>query len=86
MSENARKRRIAEMEARDASDVREDASRYLRARLILNDLREKHMAGKITWQQYSTMRGQALSGNIDGAVKGLARVLRQNEAERMGMI
>jgi hypothetical protein len=86
MTENAQKRRIAEMEARDAMDVREDASRYLRARLILNDLREKHMAGKITWQQYSTIRGQALAGDVDGAVKGLARVLRQNEAERMGMI
>lgn len=86
MMENVRKRRIAEMEARDAMDVREDASRYLRARLILNDLREKHMAGKITWQQYSTLRGQALAGDVDGAVKGLARVLRQNEAERMGMI
>lgn len=86
MTENVRKRKIAEMEARDAMDVREDASRYLRARLILNDLREKHMAGKITWQQYSTLRGQALGGDIDGAVKGLARVLRQNEAERMGMI
>ena len=77
MTENARKRRIAERDERDASDVREDASRYLRARLILNDLREKHMAGKITWQQYSTMRGQALGGDVDGAVKGLARVLRE---------
>ena len=80
------KRHDLENGERDAMDVREDASRYLRARLILNDLREKHMAGKITWQQYSTMRGQALAGDVDGAVKGLARVLRQNEAERMGMI
>lgn len=56
-------------EIRTAEAVREDAGRYLRARLILNDLREKHMAG-----------------DIDGAVKGLARVLRQNEAERMGMV
>jgi hypothetical protein len=86
MTENVRKRRLAERDDREAMDVREDASRYLRARLILNDLREKHMAGKITWQQYSTLRGQALAGDVDGAVKGLARVLRQNEAERMGMI
>ena len=77
MTENVRKRKIAEMEARDVMDVREDASRYLRARLILSDLREKYAQGKITWQQYSTMRGQALAGDIDGAVKGLARVLRQ---------
>ena len=65
--------------------VREDAGRYLRARLILNDLREKHQAGKITWQQYSTMRGQALAGDVDGAVKGLAKVLRDREMERMGL-
>lgn len=77
MTENVRKRRLAEMEARDAMDVREDASRYLRARLILCDLRDKLMSGKITWQQYSTMRGQALAGDVDGAVRGLARVLRE---------
>ena len=77
MTENVRKRRLAERDDRDAMDVREDASRYLRARLILNDLREKHMAGKITWQQYSAMRGQALAGDVDGAVKGLALVLRK---------
>lgn len=77
MTENVRKRKIAEMEARDVMDVREDASRYLRARLILSDLREKYTQGKINWHQYSTMRGQALAGDIDGAVKGLARVLRE---------
>lgn len=78
--------RTPEMEAdqrrRDRS-VLEDAGRYLRARLILNDLREKYLAGKITFQQYSTLRGQALAGDVDGAVKGLARVLRQNEVERL---
>lgn len=72
-------------EIRTAEAVREDAGRYLRARLILNDLREKHLAGKITWQQYSTMRGQALAGDVDGAVKGLAKVLRDREMERMGL-
>ena len=77
MTENVRKRKIAEMEAREVMDVREDASRYLRARLILSDLREKYAQGKINWHQYSTMRGQALAGDIDGAVKGLARVLRE---------
>ena len=65
--------------------VATDAGRYLRARLILSDLREKLRFGKITWQQYSTIRGQALAGDIDGAVKGLARVLLKNEAERMGL-
>ncbi len=77
MTENVRKLRTAERDERDALDVRSDASRYLRARLILNDLKEKYTQGKINWHQYSTMRGQALAGDIDGAVKGLARVLRE---------
>ena len=77
MTENVRKLRTAERDERDALDVRSDASRYLRARLILNDLKEKYTQGKINWRQYSTMRGQALAGDIDGAVKGLARVLRE---------
>lgn len=77
MTENA-KRRAVWIERRQEMDAREDASRYLRARLILNDLREKLLFGKITWQQYSTLRGQALAGDVDGAVKGLGRVLLRN--------
>ena len=77
MTENA-KRRTAGIERRQEMDAREDASRYLRARLILSDLREKLRFGKITWQQYSTLRGQALAGDVDGAVKGLGRVLLRN--------
>lgn len=77
MTENVRKLRTAERDERDAMDVRSDASRYLRARLILNDLKEKYTQGKINWHQYSTMRGRALAGDIDGAVKGLANVLRK---------
>lgn len=77
MTENAKKR-AAVIETRQEMDAREDASRYLKARLILSDLREKLRFGKITWQQYSTLRGQALAGDVDGAVKGLARVLLRN--------
>lgn len=73
----------ASREIKTAEAVREDAGRYLKARLILNDLREKHMAGKITFQQYSTMRGQALAGDVEGAVKGLAKVLRDRAVEEM---
>ena len=72
------KRHDLENGERDAVDVREDASRYLQARLILSDLREKMRFGKISYQQYSTLRGQALAGDVDGAVKGLAKVLRKN--------
>ncbi len=62
----------------DEMDAQEDALRYLKARLILNDLREKLRFGKISWQQYSTLRGQALAGDVDGAVKGLGKVLLRN--------
>ena len=72
------KRHDLENGERDAMDVREDASRYLQARLILNDLKEKYTQGKINWHQYSTMRGQALAGDVDGAVRGLAKVLLRN--------
>lgn len=31
----------------------------------------------ITWQQYKTIKGQALQGNIKGAEKGLCRLLNR---------
>ena len=77
MTEDA-KRRAAGIEMRQEMDAREDASRYLKARLILNDLREKMRFGKISYQQYATLRGQALAGDVDGSVRGLAKVLRKN--------
>ena len=67
----------------DEMDAQEDALRYLRARLILSDLREKLRFGKITWQQYSTLRGQALAGDVDGAVNGLGMVLLRNSKEEV---
>ena len=82
MKKDTMRRKVEERRAQDAPELRKDAGRYLRARLILNDLRDKMLAGRITWQQYSTMRGQALAGDIDGAVKGLARVLRENDEKR----
>ena len=36
---------------------------------------------KLTQQQYSTMRGQCISGNADGAIKGLRRILRRKGIE-----
>ena len=72
-------------EIRTAEAVREDAGRYLRARLILNDLREKHLAGKITYDECKALRVRAIEGDVDGAVKGLAILLRKRELERMGL-
>lgn len=31
----------------------------------------------LTWQQYKTLRGQVLSGDAAGAVKGLQNILRR---------
>lgn len=72
-------------EIKTAEAVREDASRYLRARLILNDLREKHLVGKITYDECKALRARAIEGDVDGAVKGLAILLRKRELEGMGL-
>lgn len=72
-------------EIKTAQAVREDAGRYLRARLILNDLREKHLAGKISYERCKALRAQALEGDVDGAVKGLAKALRDRDVEGMGL-
>jgi len=72
-------------EIKTAEAVREDAGRYLRARQILRELRGRRVSGEITAQQYRTIRGQALAGDVDGAVKGLAKVLRKRELEGMGL-
>jgi hypothetical protein len=31
---------------------------------------------KLTWQQHSTLKGQILAGDSEGAMKGLRRLLR----------
>lgn len=32
---------------------------------------------KLTWQQYSTLKGQILAGDSDGAMRGLRRLLQR---------
>ena len=32
---------------------------------------------KLTQQQFKTLRGQCLAGDVDGAIKGLYRILRK---------
>jgi len=39
--------------------------------------RLKAARGEITKQQYRTLKGQMLSGNIDGAMKGLQKILER---------
>ena len=55
-------------------NVAEDAGRYLRAHRLLTEIRKKYLAGRITFQEYRTVRGQAVAGDVDGAMKGLARI------------
>lgn len=54
-----------------------DPVNYLKADSFLREL--KKYAGVIDRQTLLTLRGQALSGDIDGAAKGLARKLLEGE-------
>lgn len=38
---------------------------------------------EMTEQQYRTLRGQVLSGNAEGALKGLRRILRRKRSEEV---
>lgn len=38
----------------------------------------------LTRQEIKTLKGQAISGNIEGASKGLAKILKQSEVMTMG--
>lgn len=60
-----------------AMQIQHDAGVYTRANKFLTALK-KHRR-EITAQEYSTLRGQALAGDIDGATKGLDRILRRKE-------
>ena len=54
----------------------------------MNDLKEKQQAAlyvlsryrrKITRQQFKTLKGQVLTGDPDGAMKGLKNILKREE-------
>lgn len=34
----------------------------------------------LTTQQYKTLRGQCLAGDVDGAIKGFHRLMRRKES------
>ena len=53
--------------------LNEDANRYRMAHETLQELR-RHL-GELTVQQYRTLKGQALAGDIDGAKRGLMKIL-----------
>lgn len=60
----------------DETTVEADAMRYLKAREFLEKLRK--VQNKLDVQTYKTLRGQALSGDVQGAEKGLERILRRD--------
>lgn len=49
------------------------ANAYLKAHTFLRALKKYN--GLITGQEFKTLRGQALAGDIEGATKGLERIL-----------
>lgn len=53
--------------------AREDAGIYLRADSFLKTL--KNNREWLTQQQYKTLRGQALSGDLQGAMKGFEKLI-----------
>ena len=61
------------------SDKQLSPEAYVKAHEFLRHLRD--VADLLTVQQMRTLRGQALSGDIDGAVKGLGRILLQLEGD-----
>lgn len=54
-----------------------EAMRYLAAHKFLEVLRRYD--GQITRQEYKTLRGQAINGDIVGAAKGLNNILYRRE-------
>lgn len=44
----------------------------------------KEYRGMLTWQQKRTIRGQILSGDIEGAMTGLGRIIKKKMQPRAG--
>ena len=58
----------------DEKTVEADALMYLRAHPFLERL--KQCTKRLDRQTVRTLRGQALSGNVEGAEKGLEKLMR----------
>ena len=55
-----------------------DRAAYRRAAAFLGRLKYRR---DLTWMQWKTLRGQALSGYIEGAVRGLERISRRRAGD-----
>ena len=64
------------MAVNSVEGIKADAGTYARNHKFLTELREMMRNGRISRHEMLAFRGRALSGDADGAQKGLARLLR----------
>ena len=57
---------------------------YVEAEPFLFEMRRWYQHGAISWQEARTLKGQALAGDLDGARKGLAKLVKRREAHTCG--
>ena len=60
----------------NAAAAEVEAMRYMRARGILKEFKTAHVRRLINWQQYKALREKAVGGDVDGATRELAKLLR----------
>ena len=61
------------------SEKKPSPAAYIGAHAFLKLLRAYQ--SRLTAQQMRTLRGQAIAGDVDGAVKGLGRMLLRRDGE-----
>lgn len=66
-------RQQSKLRPQDPISIREEAGRYRRARDVLEQLRRYN--NLLNPQEYRTIRGQALAGDVEGAKKGLTKLI-----------
>lgn len=59
------------------TNLQRDAMAYQEAKTFLRDL--GNVKDRLTPQELRTLKGQALSGDVNGATKGLAKLLAQKD-------
>lgn len=54
---------------------------YVAAEPALFEVKRQYRARRISWQQAQTIKGQALSGDLYGAKKGLMKLVSEGGAD-----
>lgn len=52
---------------------------YVAAEPVLFEVKKHYRAGRISWQQAQTLKGQALAGDVYGAKKGLRKLIEKED-------